>query len=88
MYVSFSEAIKKARAEREVLWLLEVSEGRRGWQSKCWLLERTNPEEFGWAKRPEYQAAEKIEIIFHRPAEDPNARSDSIDAPSDQGEPK
>jgi hypothetical protein len=43
----FSGKVKNAVAEREALWISELRKGGPGWQSKAWLLERTNREEWG-----------------------------------------
>ena len=49
-YVSFLEALQKAKVRRERAWLQDIRDaaqpdvnGKRQWQAVAWLLERTNP---------------------------------------------
>lgn len=52
--VKFSNSIKKALAESEVIPLSRIAEaGRSNWQAEAWRLERRFPER--WAKKPEGQ---------------------------------
>lgn len=52
--VKFSNSVKKALAESEVIPLSRISEaGKSSWQAEAWRLERRFPER--WAKKPEGQ---------------------------------
>lgn len=79
----FRAAIKAARAQAQTEVLAEIRVGKPGWQSRCWLLERSDHEHWGrkdglqQAKPPppadktkaEYEAMPSAErIALHRAA--------------------
>lgn len=53
----FANACESAIAQRELLCLDAIWKGERGWESKAWILERTNPDEYGRRQRIEQTGA-------------------------------
>ncbi len=50
-YAGFCHSLKRARAEAQVLWVGAIARGEDGWQSRAWLLERSDPK--NWGRRME-----------------------------------
>ncbi len=46
-YVEFSEAVKKAISQVEVLTVNDLRKGPQNWQAKAWWLERRHPDKWG-----------------------------------------
>lgn len=46
-YVEFSDAIKRAVAQVEVLTVNDLRKGPQNWQAKAWWLERRHPDKWG-----------------------------------------
>ncbi len=53
-YAGFCHSLKRARAEAQVLWVGAIARGEDGWQSRAWLLERSDPK--NWGRRMEMKA--------------------------------
>lgn len=53
-YVDFSDAVKKAIAQVEMLTVNDVRQGVFNWQSRAWWLERRHPDKWGNRQKHEH----------------------------------
>ncbi len=53
-YEAFSASLKRARAEAQGIWIAAIERGDPQWQSRAWLLERSDPK--NWGRRMEMKA--------------------------------
>lgn len=86
-YIEFSDAIKKATAEVEVLALLEVQMGGPRWASRGWWLERRFPRKWGRMKREDTgdekppQPNRRIEWVLGEKPPPPPKKDGDLDEP-------
>lgn len=50
----FADAVKKGRAAFQAQAARIIAEGKQGWQSRAWLLERSDPEQYAVRQRVEH----------------------------------
>lgn len=75
----YAVEVKAAVAEREAEWLQLLRETEKGWQRFAWLLERTNPADYGRRVYSEIQTDEVTHLLLEVVGQD--AADDDEDSP-------
>ena len=65
-YAKFSQDVKEARSLNAFKHLMSIEEGDKNWQSRAWILERSDYETFGQDGGLAVKIAEKIDAIEAR----------------------
>lgn len=63
-YVEFSDTIKKAIAQVEILTIADLRVGPQNWQAKAWWLERRHPDKWGNRQKHEQSGEVILRVVY------------------------